>query len=132
MDGRYLHYRVDRYLKEFPEWVEWSGIRIVNWHRPLAAYMRELLALGLTLTYFDEPSPRSGDADQQRGYRRVPWFMVMEWRAAGGTGSNALNASGGGVVQPTLEVAASEARPATQEPIPKPSLKMRFKHHGFH
>ena len=41
VDGRYLHYRVDRYLKEFPERVEWSGIRIVNWHRPLAAYMRE-------------------------------------------------------------------------------------------
>jgi SAM-dependent methyltransferase len=84
-DGRYLHYRVDRYLEEFPEWVEWSGIRIVNWHRPLAAYVRELLALGLTLTYFDEPSPQSGDADKQRGYRRVPWFMVMEWRAAGAT-----------------------------------------------
>lgn len=80
-DGRYLHYRVDRYLEEFPEWVEWSGIRIVNWHRPLAAYMRELLALGLTLTYFDEPSPRSGDADQQGRFRRVPWFMVMEWRS---------------------------------------------------
>jgi hypothetical protein len=58
--------------------------------------------------------------------------MVMEWRAADGNGSNALNASGGGVVQPTPEVAVPEARPATPEPIPKPSLKMRFKHHGFH
>jgi ubiquinone/menaquinone biosynthesis C-methylase UbiE len=80
LEGRYLHYRVDRYLEEFPEWVEWSSIRIKNWHRPLAAYMQELLARGLTLTFFDEPHPRSGDVDQQSRYRRVPWFMVMEWR----------------------------------------------------
>jgi ubiquinone/menaquinone biosynthesis C-methylase UbiE len=79
-DGRNLHYRVDRYLEEFPEWVEWAGVRVVNWHRPFAAYMQELLAHRLTLTYFDEPHPRSGDADQQVRYRRVPWFMVMEWR----------------------------------------------------
>jgi SAM-dependent methyltransferase len=79
-DGRYLHYGVDRYLEEFPEWVEWSGIRIVNWHRPLSAYMRELLAQGLTLTYFDEPHPRSGEGNRQQRYRRVPWFMVMEWQ----------------------------------------------------
>jgi len=79
VDGRYLHYPVDRYLEEFPEWVEWSGIRIENWHRPLASYMRELLAQGLTLTFFDEPQPRSGDAVRQERYRRAPWFMVMEW-----------------------------------------------------
>jgi hypothetical protein len=42
-----------------------SGIRIENWHRPLASYMRELLAQGLTLTFFDEPQPRSGDAVRQ-------------------------------------------------------------------
>jgi len=59
---------------------EWpSGIRIENWHRPLASYMRELLAQGLTLTFFDEPQPRSGDAVRQKRYRRAPWFMVMEW-----------------------------------------------------
>jgi SAM-dependent methyltransferase len=81
-DGRYQHYPVDRYLEEFPEWVEWSGIRIENWHRPLASYMRELLARGLTLTFFDEPQPRSGDADRQARYRRAPWFMVMEWQRA--------------------------------------------------
>jgi SAM-dependent methyltransferase len=79
-DGHYLHYPVDRYLEEFPEWVEWSGIRIENWHRPLASYMRELIAHGLVLSFFDEPQPRSGDADRQCRYRRAPWFMVMEWR----------------------------------------------------
>jgi SAM-dependent methyltransferase len=78
--GRYLHHSVDRYLEEFPEWVEWPGIRIEQWHRPLSAYVRELLAHGLTLTFFDEPQPRSGDGDRQARYRRAPWFMVMEWQ----------------------------------------------------
>lgn len=78
--GNDLHYPVDRYLEEFPEWLAWSGIRIVNWHRPLSAYMRELLGHGLTLTFFDEPQPRSGESDRQARYRRAPWFMVMEWR----------------------------------------------------
>ena len=79
-DGRYLHYAVDRYLDEFSEWVEWSDIRLEQWHRPLTSYMGELLAHGLTLTFFDEPQPRSGDADRQRRDRRAPWFIVMEWR----------------------------------------------------
>lgn len=81
-DGRYLHYAVDRYLDEFPTLVEWSGIRVDNWHRPLASYMRELIAHGMVLTFFDEPPPRSGDAERQARYRRAPWFMVMEWRRA--------------------------------------------------
>jgi SAM-dependent methyltransferase len=78
-DGRYLHYPVDRYLDEFPEWVEWADIRIENWHRPLASYMREFLAHGLVLTFFDEPLPVSGEPERQARYRRAPWFMVMEW-----------------------------------------------------
>jgi SAM-dependent methyltransferase len=79
-DGRFLYYPVDRYMEEFSEWVEWSGIRIENWHRPFASYMRELLGHGLMLTFFDEPQPRSGDAARQARYRRAPWFMVMEWQ----------------------------------------------------
>ncbi len=80
-DGSRLYYPVDRYLEEFPEWVAWSGIRIENWHRPLASYMRQLLELGLTLTFFDEPQPRSGDDPERHAlYRRAPWFLVMEWR----------------------------------------------------
>jgi SAM-dependent methyltransferase len=78
--GNDLHYAVDRYLEEFPEWVEWSDIRVENWHRPLSAYVRELLAQGVTLTFFDEPHPRPGASDQQARYRRAPWFMVMEWQ----------------------------------------------------
>jgi SAM-dependent methyltransferase len=79
-DGRRLHYPVDRYLEEFPEWVEWSGIRIENWHRPLGAYMTAFLEAGLQLVFFAEPEPVSGDADRRAHYRRAPWFVVMEWR----------------------------------------------------
>jgi SAM-dependent methyltransferase len=76
-----LHYPVDRYLDERRMWVEWRGIRIINHHRPFGAYMKLLLAQGLVLTHFDEPSPTS-DAPQPKAahYRRLPWFHVMEWR----------------------------------------------------
>src|SRR6185503_7719853 len=53
-DGRRLHFPVDRYLEEFSFWLEWSGIRIENWHRPLSAYMSVLLEHGLRLTFFSE------------------------------------------------------------------------------
>ena len=82
-NGSFLHYRVDRYLDEFAVWVEWSGIRVENWHRPLASYMRELIARGFVLRFFDEPQPQSGDADHQHRFRRAPWFMVMEWQRPG-------------------------------------------------
>jgi hypothetical protein len=41
--------------------------------------MTLLLDAGLTLTHFDEPAPSSGDADSADPYRRVPWFLLMEW-----------------------------------------------------
>jgi SAM-dependent methyltransferase len=79
-NGDYLHFPIDNYLEEFPLWLEWSGIRIVNWHRPLEAYMRAFLEAGLVLKFFSEPAPVSGDADQGERARRVPWFVVMEWQ----------------------------------------------------
>lgn len=78
-EGRPLHYKVDRYLDEFPLWVEWSGIRVENWHRPLAAYMKALLGNGLVLRFFDEPEAAGNDPDRAALYRRAPWFLVMEW-----------------------------------------------------
>jgi SAM-dependent methyltransferase len=79
-DGRPLYFPVDRYLDEFPFWLEWAGIRIENWHRPLAAYMTAFLENGLRLSFFAEPGPVSGEAPHQERFRRVPWFVVMEWR----------------------------------------------------
>lgn len=79
-EDRYLHFKVDRYLDEFPQWVEWQGIRIENWHRPLGAYMSTFLNNGLVLKFFEEPAPAATD-DSLRATlnRRVPWFLVMEW-----------------------------------------------------
>jgi hypothetical protein len=78
--GRRLHFPVDRYLDEFPFWLEWSGIRIENWHRPLAAYMTAFLENGLQLRFFAEPEPVSGDESRRDYHRRVPFFVVMEWQ----------------------------------------------------
>jgi SAM-dependent methyltransferase len=77
--GRSVHYPVDRYLEEFPQWVAWQGIRIENWHRPLGAYMTALLEEGLALRFFQEPEPTGGDTERAALYRRAPWFVVMEW-----------------------------------------------------
>lgn len=79
-DGR-DGFLIDRYLEERADWVEWHGIRILNWHRPLSTYMSLLLGAGLTLRHFDEPAPQPDDGPRARRYRRVPWFLIMEWQA---------------------------------------------------
>jgi SAM-dependent methyltransferase len=76
-------YAIDRYLEERPEWVRWNGIRIQNWHRPLATYMSLLLQAGLELRHFAEPSPIGGDPAAAARYRRAPWLMMMEWEKSG-------------------------------------------------
>ena len=74
-------FAIDHYLTERVEWVSWgSGIRVQNWHRPLSRYMSLLLAEGLTLSHFAEPVPIDGDPRVAERYRRVPWFVVMEWQ----------------------------------------------------
>ncbi|HEY4163138.1 MAG TPA: class I SAM-dependent methyltransferase [Dongiaceae bacterium] len=79
VDGHARFY-IDHYLEERAEWVGWRGIRIVNWHRPLSAYMSLLLDAGLLLRHFDEPAPHGGDPEKIARYRRVPWFLIMEWQ----------------------------------------------------
>ena len=78
--GRRLYYPIDHYLEDRSMRIEYRGISIVNYHRPLSAYMAAFLAAGLLLTYFSEPCP-SEDAPVEKAvnYRRVPWFLVMEW-----------------------------------------------------
>ncbi len=70
---------IDHYLDERADWVSWRGIRIQNWHRPLSTYMKFFLEHGLTLQYFDEPVPSGGDPETSERYRRVPYFVIMEW-----------------------------------------------------
>jgi SAM-dependent methyltransferase len=70
---------IDHYLDERANWVSWRGIRIQNWHRPLSTYMQLFLAHGLVLTHFDEPAPSGGEPETAERFRRVPYFMIMEW-----------------------------------------------------
>lgn len=79
--GRPRHFAIDNYNRESADWVEWRGIRVLNHHRPLAAYMQAFLAAGLVLTDFSEPAPVAGaPAEQAERYARAPWFWVMEWK----------------------------------------------------
>lgn len=82
-DGERLHYVIDRYLEERPNQVSWKGIDVVNWHRPLSAYMQTYLEAGLRLEQFLEPQPDPSEAAKHTGwadYWRVPYFNVMAWR----------------------------------------------------
>lgn len=74
-----LTFRIDDYLEERAKWVSWKDIAILNRHRPLSRYMGALLAQGLILRHFDEPTPYGGEPWRAERYRRVPWFMMMEW-----------------------------------------------------
>jgi SAM-dependent methyltransferase len=79
-DDEHLYFPIDHYLQERSIWTEYRGIRVVNHHRPMSAYMSVLLDAGLRLTYFDEPEPKAGAPEPKAAiYRRVPWFYVMEW-----------------------------------------------------
>lgn len=78
-EGR-AHHPLGTYLEEKVDWFEWDGLRVRNWHRPLSAYMSTLLTAGLTLTYFDEPTPTGGPANRVRQYHQTPYTMIMEWR----------------------------------------------------
>lgn len=78
-----LHHRVDRYADEFVQTYEWLGIKIENWHRPLAAYMCAYLASGLVLRDFEEPVPEDQSLRDEYAYEdwfRVPLFNVMRWQ----------------------------------------------------
>ena len=81
--GNRLHLRVDRYADEFSQVYEWVGIRIENWHRPLANYMRAYLDAGLVLRNFLEPVPADQslrDDPYTEDWFRVPLFNVMRWQ----------------------------------------------------
>jgi SAM-dependent methyltransferase len=75
-----LNVCIDNYLDERAAWVTWRGIRIHNWHRPLSTYMSLLLGQGLQLRHFAEPPPLGGDPAVAERFRRVPYFLIMEWQ----------------------------------------------------
>jgi SAM-dependent methyltransferase len=79
VDGT-ARYCIDHYSEVRAEWVSWANIKVQNWHRPLGDYMGLLLEQGLELRHFSEPLPVGGDPVQAERFRRVPYFLMMEWQ----------------------------------------------------
>ena len=78
--GAKLYRTVDRYMEEFSMDLEWSGIKIVNYHRPLSAILGVFFDCGLVMDRFIEPLPPVGDPWYADEFR-VPTFQVMTFRA---------------------------------------------------
>ena len=63
--------------------LEWAGLRIRNWHRPLSAYMEAYLNAGFTLRRFLEPKPQDESLRNDIRYEswfRVPTFDLQVWQ----------------------------------------------------
>jgi SAM-dependent methyltransferase len=74
------HIAVDNYFEERSDVLEWSGIKIRNYHRPFEAYMQAFLSQPLRLISFVEPTTESDASPNMELAKRVPYFHVMEWR----------------------------------------------------
>jgi hypothetical protein len=82
-DGKFDYYKIDRYQDEFAMTLEWAGLRIRNWHRPLSAYMEAYLSAGFTLRAFLEPKPQDESLRNDVRYEswfRVPTFDLQVWQ----------------------------------------------------
>jgi SAM-dependent methyltransferase len=81
--GNKLPWTIEDYAIERGVQVSWSGITIVNYHRPLSAYMQTYLELGLRLEAFHEPTPtpeQSLISSSLNEHFRMTTFNVMAWR----------------------------------------------------
>jgi SAM-dependent methyltransferase len=84
-DGNKLHWTLDNYMVERRDRIEWAGISITNWHRPLSAYMQAFLSAGFLLEHFDEPVPKAETLarhPRMKDYNRLPHFCTMVWRVS--------------------------------------------------
>lgn len=84
-EGRAGKLIVEDYLDDRADIVEWAGIRIVNYHRPLAKYMQAFLDAGLSLAAFEEPGLTAEQAEahpKMANATRIPVFNVSLWRKA--------------------------------------------------
>jgi ubiquinone/menaquinone biosynthesis C-methylase UbiE len=81
--GRKLYRAVDRYMEEFALDLEWSNIRVRNYHRSLSAILQPFLEQGLVVDGFYEPLPDPDDAGYANEHR-VPSFQIVTFRYPGG------------------------------------------------
>ena len=84
-EGNFAYYAIDNYLEEHAVTLEWAGLRIRNWHRPLSDYMDAYLGAGLVLKRYIEPRPDESLRGDRRfeSWFRVPSFDVMVWSKPG-------------------------------------------------
>ena len=68
------------FLDEQVYWTGWSGIRILNRHRPLGFYIGTLLGSGMQLRHFEEPRAAGCPPEQAARYDQVGYFHLMEWQ----------------------------------------------------
>jgi SAM-dependent methyltransferase len=86
-DNNRLHWTMDNYMTERPTPAEWAGISVVNWHRPLSAYLQAFLRAGFVLEHFDEPVPKAhvpAAPELLSTSLRAPLFCTMAWHVPGG------------------------------------------------
>jgi SAM-dependent methyltransferase len=92
-EGHKLHWTMDNYMVPRPARAEWAGMSIVNWHRPLSAYLQAFLGAGFTLEHFDEPMPKPpaiAAHPSMQDFHRIPHFCTMVWRATGAASGTPL------------------------------------------
>lgn len=85
-EGNNLYVAVDNYLEERADTIEWNGISITNYHRPLHAYLNAFIAKGFQLAKFLEPVPSEEAVRKEprlADYYRVPYMHVMTWAKPG-------------------------------------------------
>lgn len=81
--GEPQHVAVDNYFVIKGEMLQWKGIQVVNWHRPLQDYFQAFLRAGLVLEWFEEARPTSEQVQscpQIALHERVPLFNAHVWR----------------------------------------------------
>ena len=78
-DGKPAIYGMDEMMQERAHEVAWSGVRIVNYHRPLSAYLQAFLSAGLELISFNDPPYTGSDKGLATRWRRMPWAYQMVW-----------------------------------------------------
>ncbi|HEY3783142.1 MAG TPA: class I SAM-dependent methyltransferase [Fimbriimonadaceae bacterium] len=84
--GNRTYFPIIDYLDERAQRVAWKGISIVNYHRPLEAYMSTLLGAGLILRGYREPAPSLEHIAANPACevdRKVPYVHAMLWEKGG-------------------------------------------------
>ncbi|HMS55748.1 MAG TPA: methyltransferase domain-containing protein [Fimbriimonadaceae bacterium] len=76
--GKRLMFPIDNYMEERGDEVHWAGITVVNFHRPMSAYMQAFLKAGLRLMSYEELVPTENVAGMEDHWR-MPYFHLMCW-----------------------------------------------------